>query len=279
VARSRAAASPAEQQPDTIAERLGVREDVAREEDRCAARLEVENDVLDLAAPDRIETRHRLVENDELRFVDERLGEPDALQHSLRVLLRRLVCTVTHAHELDEFVDPPAPLGTAEAEQLPEVIDELAPGEVRIEVRMLGQIPQTRAGGGFVPGLAEDPDAAGIGAQQSEQAFQRRRLAGAVRPEKAVDLALLDAERDVSEHRLSLQPEAVRQRFGHSLEVDDRHGCTLSRGVFPPAMDSALTGPPTGIAIRYAESRTYSPERYQKKEIPRRQAAGGSPQV
>ena len=40
----------------------------------------------DVAAAERIEARHRLVEDDQLRIVDERLRDADALQHALREL-------------------------------------------------------------------------------------------------------------------------------------------------------------------------------------------------
>ena len=39
-----------------------------------------------VAPAERIEARHRLVEDDELRVVDERLRDADALQHALREL-------------------------------------------------------------------------------------------------------------------------------------------------------------------------------------------------
>src|SRR5205085_8238648 len=58
-------------------------------------------------------------------------------------------------------------------------------------------------------GLAEDPHVTGLGAQQAEQGLERGGLAGAVRPEEAVDLTRLDehvepVERDpgLAEHAL-----------------------------------------------------------------------------
>ena len=47
---------------------------------------QLQNQVADLAASERIETRHRLVEEDDLGIVDERLRDADALHHALREL-------------------------------------------------------------------------------------------------------------------------------------------------------------------------------------------------
>ena len=45
---------------------------------------QVEDQVAHEAPSDRVEARHRLVEQNQLRVVDERLGEPSPLQHALR---------------------------------------------------------------------------------------------------------------------------------------------------------------------------------------------------
>ena len=71
---------------DAAAELLGVGQDVRAEEHRAALVAQPEDQLAHFATADRIETRHRLVEHDELGIVDERLREPDALDHALRVL-------------------------------------------------------------------------------------------------------------------------------------------------------------------------------------------------
>ena len=44
----------------------------------------LDDEVADLLAADRIEAAHRLVEDEELRIVDQRRREPGALEHALR---------------------------------------------------------------------------------------------------------------------------------------------------------------------------------------------------
>ena len=48
-------------------------------------RFEIENEIADFPRPGRIDAGGRFVQDDELRLLDERLRETDALQHSLGV--------------------------------------------------------------------------------------------------------------------------------------------------------------------------------------------------
>ena len=71
---------------DAAAQRLGVAQHVRAEEHRAAAIAQAEDQRAHVAAAERIEARHRLVEDHQLRVVDQRLRDADALQHALREL-------------------------------------------------------------------------------------------------------------------------------------------------------------------------------------------------
>ena len=68
---------------DAVADVFHVREQVRRKEDGLAAAGEGDDEVLDLAAAQRVEAGRRLVEDDEVRIVDQRLREADPPGHSL----------------------------------------------------------------------------------------------------------------------------------------------------------------------------------------------------
>ena len=68
------------------AQRLGVAQDVRAEEHGAAAIAQPQDQRADVAAAERIEPGHRLVEDHELGIVEERLRDADALQHPLREL-------------------------------------------------------------------------------------------------------------------------------------------------------------------------------------------------
>ena len=65
---------------------LRVAEHVRTEKHRAAAIAEPQNQRAHVAPAQRIQARHRLVEDDELRIVDKGLRDADALQHALREL-------------------------------------------------------------------------------------------------------------------------------------------------------------------------------------------------
>ncbi len=86
-----------------------VAEDVRVEQHRLAALVQALDDALHLDAADRVEPRHRLVEQHQLRVVDERLGDADALQHALGVLAQVRVRRRLEADVAEKLLDALAP--------------------------------------------------------------------------------------------------------------------------------------------------------------------------
>ena len=125
---------------DARAELVHVAEDVRVEEHRLAALVQVLDDALDLDAADRVEPGHRLVEQHELGVVDERLGDADALQHALGVLAQVRVGGALQTDVPEQGLDALAPAARVEAEQPRAEPEELAAGEVVVEVRVLRQV-------------------------------------------------------------------------------------------------------------------------------------------
>src|SRR5438874_13725854 len=75
--------SALEQNLDPVAEDLGVVKNMRTEEDRLALVPETKNQVSNFFSPDRIQSRHRLVENHQMWIVDQGLSDADALEHAL----------------------------------------------------------------------------------------------------------------------------------------------------------------------------------------------------
>ena len=89
---------------DAAAERLGVAQDVRAEEHRAAAIAQSQDQRADIAPAERIEAGHRLVEDDEIRLVDERLGNAHPLQHALGKLAQRVAALPADAHFVEQRV-------------------------------------------------------------------------------------------------------------------------------------------------------------------------------
>src|SRR5205085_12021876 len=123
----------------------GVGKDVRAEEDGASLVPEIENQRAHFAAANRVEAGHRLVQEDDLGIVEERLRDPDALQHAFRKLsqLQPPLCAETDA--IEQGVDALAPIGRRVAEQLTEVQQQFFSGEIVVEVGVFGKVTDAAA--------------------------------------------------------------------------------------------------------------------------------------
>ena len=76
----------ADQDRDAVAQHLDVRQDVRREQHGHAALALLGDEIAHVAAPERVEPAHGLVQDEQLGIVHQRGRQPQALQHALRVL-------------------------------------------------------------------------------------------------------------------------------------------------------------------------------------------------
>jgi len=118
---------------DAVAKSLGVGEDVRREEDRLPPLLERQDDVAKLAASDRIEAAHRLVEDHEVGIVDQSLRRGRSSGASLRVLPELLAGAAPQSDPVEDRLDAPPPLVRRVTEEPAAVVEELLAREVLVE--------------------------------------------------------------------------------------------------------------------------------------------------
>src|SRR6185295_724623 len=147
----------------------------------------------------RVEAGRRLVEDEDVRVVDERLREPHALPVAFRQLAAQAIRHVVDARPLHHRLYALAPLTARHAFDSGDELEILEDAHVGVERRRLGQVPRPAFG---LDRLVEDVEAGDNGfalgrRHVAGQYPHRRRLAGAVRAEEAEDLAPLDAEADV----------------------------------------------------------------------------------
>ena len=196
---------------DPAAQRFGVGEDVRAEEHRPPLVAQLEDQRADVAAAERIEPRHRLVEEDHLGIVEERLRDADALDHALRELPQLKAALGADTDAVEQRADALAAVGAGIAEQLPEVVEQLLGGEVVVEVGVLRKVADAPARRDVADRPPENLGAPGRRKDQLHEQLQRGGLAGAVRAEEAEDLARLDVERQAIERAVRARaPEADR---------------------------------------------------------------------
>ncbi len=173
---------------DPVAQLLDVGHLVAREEHRDPLRREAADERLHVAHPGRVEAGLGLVEDEQPRAAQERGGDAEPLAHPVGVAADPVARPVGQVDGVEHLVDPRAGVAAVEGR---EQLQVLAPGQVRVELRRLDEPgdPLERAPAHADRIAAEQPGAARGRPDQAEQHAQRRRLAGAVRAQVAVDVA------------------------------------------------------------------------------------------
>ena len=169
----------------------------------------------ELLLHERVEPGGRLVEDQQLRRMEQRQDQPDLLPVAARELPQRPLHI--GAETPRQFVGPAVSGDPAKA---CEQRDRLVPGRVLPVPEVAGQVPEAGADRHAVATAveAEDASAAPGGVQEVEQRPDRRRLPGGVGTQEAEYLALVDGQADV----LDAAVPAVELR--EAVGLDGRHG-------------------------------------------------------
>ena len=235
---------------DAVAQHLGLLEVVCRQEDRPAGRAEAEDDVPERPPSGGIHARGRLVQEDQLRVVDEGERHGQALALPAGQVLGPGRPLLAEVHQADELVGRAA----AEAVEAPEQVQDLDHGQLRVERRGLERDADAWLQPVGIPDRIdpEDADLAAVGLSKALEDLDSRGLAGAVGPEQAEDRPGLDLEADpVDGTRLAVclvQPGHADDGF-HGRRGRDAH---LADGAMSAASIRAACG---GRPPRWRRSR------------------------
>ena len=216
--------------------------DVGREEDGAGPVSGGLEHRLEKPSPgDRIEARHRLVEDQELRAVAE--GEHEGELLFLPHRQRADAVAERQIPAAQELLSPgPIPAGI----KARHVGDSLADGEPGIERRFLGHVADPGLLPiGQLPGIgAEDGRGALVGLEQAEQAFDERAFPRAVEAEEADHLPTRHLEIDAIEDgaRAKALHEAAHPHRLTDIPIP-AHGSFSSRDVFMTAWSCAGVSP------------------------------------
>jgi hypothetical protein len=181
---------------------------------------------------DRVEADRRLVEEDDLGVVEEPARDVQTLLHAARVALGALVLAALEADQFEELFDARLLDLRGHAVELCEVAQVVVAREPFVDAALAAEdvadaLPDLARVLDDV--VAEDAGVPRGRDQERDQHLDRRRLAGAVRPEQAEKLALLDLEADALDCFDLFDPAADRAgvRLVDAAQVvclDDGHG-------------------------------------------------------
>src|SRR5579871_2085747 len=183
---------------DAGADQFDIRELVGGEEDGLALFLQAGDDIAQFGVGDGIEAARRLIEEEQLGIVDQRLGDAGALAHTLGVAPDIALPGVgLKPYLLQADLNATAALRLRDAEQASVVVEDVPTTHRIVEVGLFGQVSDLLFDAIVSHRLAEDGGVSGSREDQAEQHFDRRGFAGAVAAQEAEDFALFDIQRQV----------------------------------------------------------------------------------
>ena len=171
-----------------------------------------------------VESRRGLVEEEDPRLVHERKRQVEAALHSARVAADLSPRRVGEPDPVDQLIAAPLRIRLGQPVHPGLKAHVLASGEERVERGLLERDADRVADVGALADhvVARDPGGARGGGQERRQHVDRRRLACAVRAEKAVDLAGLHLEVDPVD-----RPRALLELADEAFDFDSVVVCVV----------------------------------------------------
>ena len=125
---------------DVLTDFFGLRHDVRGEQNRGPAPVLGKDEVAELPHAHRIQSAEGLIENEEIRFVNDCREELHLLQHALRELLASLSLRLQQAHALQRSTDAARHLRLVNALQASDISEECADAHLPIHAALFRQI-------------------------------------------------------------------------------------------------------------------------------------------
>ena len=192
-------------------------EDVAADQDRLAHPAQLAQDLAHLDPRARIQARGRLVQDEQLRVVDQRVRQAQPLAHPARERLDVRVALVDEAHDLQQLPDHGAAPRRRHVVAAREEVEVLPDPQVVVDAVEVGHVADPAA---HLDGVLGDGDPAhqrlpGGRGEQGGQDAHGGRLARAVGADEAVDLARADEEVDAGQRQLVVVALGEAARLDH----------------------------------------------------------------
>ena len=198
-------------------------------------------EIEDLDHAKRVDGGRRLVEDEDVRRLHQRVRDAEALLHAARVRLDAVVGTVGQTDLLEDLVHRGLGLATFEPVEAGRVAQVLAAGEAAVEADGVGEVADPTLDLAGMSGRIEADDArlAARRLGQTEEHEDRGGLARAVRPEQPEDLAGSDLQIELVDR--GQRVVALRQRPG----PDERAGLARRSGSSPAVAAGRSSPRPT----------------------------------
>jgi hypothetical protein len=164
----------------------------------CAAVALCFDDVANQSAAHRIEARRRLIEKQQLRFVNQRLGKPDALQHSLGKIPKLPITVLRQPNYIELGIHAMLQIGSRNAIQAAVQTQQLSGGEPVVEPEMFRKEADSRSRLPVCGRAAQELRFATGRFNKIEQHLYRGALPCPVGAQEAEDLTAANIQREAS---------------------------------------------------------------------------------
>src|SRR5690606_27002998 len=195
----------------------------------------------------RIEARGRLVQEEELRPVDDGAREHQPLLVAAAQGVRARVAVLAELEEVEQLVDARPEVGDARAKVARVDLEVLGDGEVVVQAVVLGTHADVAlerlAVGDEVP--SEEPDAPSVGLEEAVEHAERGRLAGAVRAEQAEHAPALAAQIEPVDGVTRAEP--FHETFGDEERRLHDGGRSLAGPKGPPNLQMETAARPAAM--------------------------------
>ena len=131
---------------------------MAAQDDGLAAPGQGQDQVLDFPAADGVQPGRRLVQDDQVGVVDERLGQTDAPLHALGELAHHPRADLAQADHFQQLLVALLALGRRQIKEIPEKIQRFVGIQKTVKVGLLRQVADVRLARHVARGMAEDLD-------------------------------------------------------------------------------------------------------------------------
>src|SRR5215469_499860 len=187
-----------------MTESLGIRQYVSREKDGLALSVQRMDEISHFASANGIESRHRLVKKHNLRFVQHRLRDSDALQHALRKLPQLGSSLFGQPDSLQELRDSQSAICQRHARENAVIVKKFDRRQIVIKIRLLRKKSNSRPNSRIPPRLVQNARRTCSRRDQPHQEFEGCGFAGAIRPQKSKNFPLRYLEMQTLESHLWL---------------------------------------------------------------------------
>ena len=170
---------------------------MAAENHGLAASRQSENQIFHFTTANRVEASGGLIENDQVRIVDQRLGEADAALHAFGKFSDHARSHLIQSNHFQKLFRTGFAFSRREMKKVSEEINRLAGIQIAVEIRFFRQITDARFRRDMSRRTTENFDVPLRRIQKSKQHFYGGRFAGTVWPEQSKNFSAPNFKIDV----------------------------------------------------------------------------------